>query len=154
MLNKVLRMRLSVKIEHSHFILKLFQRNSFGEVFFLEERKIWKKKSNFENFESALYSTSGSMPLNPVPNLYYLQISVQNMSTFQPSIMIDWLWIDQSYIRSLIQIATLQYQYGSTDLLQDILLLRDNVLHVQKHVCYTRFQHYKWISIKFCGAEY
>ena len=35
------------------------------------------------------------MLLNPVPNLYLLQISLQNMSTFQPYIMIDWLQIEQ-----------------------------------------------------------
>ena len=40
----------------SHFILKLFQPNSFGEVF--EE-----SYKNFEHFESALFTTSGSMPL-------------------------------------------------------------------------------------------
>ena len=49
----------------SHFTLKCFQPNSFGEVCFLEGsyENRQKKKSNFENFESALYSTSGSMPL-------------------------------------------------------------------------------------------
>ena len=43
-----------------------FQPNSFGEVCFLEEsyeNMQKKKKSNFDNFERALYSTSGSMPL-------------------------------------------------------------------------------------------
>ena len=38
----------------SHFILKWFQSNSFGEVCFLEESyKNMQKNSNFENFETA-----------------------------------------------------------------------------------------------------
>ena len=48
----------------SHFILKWFQPNSCWEVCFLEDSyENMQKKSNFENFESTLYSTSGSMPL-------------------------------------------------------------------------------------------
>ena len=43
-----------------------FQPTSFGEVCFLEEsyENMQNKKSNFDNFERALYSTSGSMPIN------------------------------------------------------------------------------------------
>ena len=43
--------------------MKWFQPNSFGEVCFLEKSFESAKNSNLENFESALYSTSGSMPL-------------------------------------------------------------------------------------------
>ena len=45
----------------SHFILKWFQPNSFGEVCFLE--KELRKYAKNSNFEGALYLTSGSMPL-------------------------------------------------------------------------------------------
>ena len=48
----------------SHFMLKWFQPNSFEEVCFLEEIYENMQTSSFENFESALYSTSGGMPLN------------------------------------------------------------------------------------------
>ena len=48
----------------SHFILKWFQPNSFEERCFVEESyKNMQKKKKFENFKSALYSTSGSMTL-------------------------------------------------------------------------------------------
>ena len=45
-------------------IMKWFLLNSFGEMCFLEE-ELQKdaKKSKFDNFESALYMKSGSMPL-------------------------------------------------------------------------------------------
>ena len=60
---KVLCTRLSVKNCY-HFILKWFEPNSFGEFCFLEESyRNMQKNSNFENFGSALYSTSVSMPL-------------------------------------------------------------------------------------------
>ena len=42
-----------------HFILKWFQPNSFeGSVLLREELQKYAKNSNFDNFESALYSTS------------------------------------------------------------------------------------------------
>ena len=47
----------------SPFILKWFQPNSFGQVYFFEESyENMQKIPIFKNFESALYSTSGSMP--------------------------------------------------------------------------------------------
>ena len=56
----------------SHFILKGFQCNFFGEMCFLEESyEKMQKNSNFDNFESVLYSKSGSMPLNP---MYYFSL--------------------------------------------------------------------------------
>ena len=53
----------------SHFTLKRFLLNSFGEMSFSEvlckqmPKKKKKKKSNFEIFQSTLYMKSGSMPL-------------------------------------------------------------------------------------------
>ena len=50
----------------SHFILEWFQPNSFEEVCFLEEsNENMPKKSTFNIFESALYSTSVSLPCKP-----------------------------------------------------------------------------------------
>ena len=63
-LNKVSCTRLFCE-NCSHFILKWFQPNSFGEVcFFRGEIQKYAKNSNFDNFESALYSKSVSMPLS------------------------------------------------------------------------------------------
>ena len=59
----------------AHFILKWFQANYFGELWFLwGELRKYTTNSNFKNFESALYSTSVSMPLrclcmNPAMNI-------------------------------------------------------------------------------------
>ena len=47
----------------SHSIQKWLQPNSFGEILRGELHKD-AKNSNFENFESTLYSKSGSMPLS------------------------------------------------------------------------------------------
>ena len=53
-------MRLSVKIVHWNDCIQI----PLGEMCFLEKlQKYQKRKPNFENFESALYSKSGSMPL-------------------------------------------------------------------------------------------
>ena len=51
----------------------------FGEVCFLEESyENMQKKSSFENFESALYSTSVSMPL-----IYEFSVSMISATTHQ-----------------------------------------------------------------------
>ena len=63
MFNKVSYTRLSVK-NYSLFIQKWFQPNSFGEVSFLEESYENMQKIQILKIESALYSTSGSMPLS------------------------------------------------------------------------------------------
>ena len=52
-----------IKSRVRDFLWKWFQPNSFEEVCFLEESYENMEKTNFENFESAFYSTSGSMPL-------------------------------------------------------------------------------------------
>ena len=50
------------------FHLKWLQLNSFGETCFIEESyEKMQKLQNFDNFESTLYSKSGSMPLNLGP---------------------------------------------------------------------------------------
>ena len=59
-----------------HFVLKWLQPYSCGEMCFLEESyKNFFKNSNFDNFESALYSKSGRMPLclfyNCAPNMWH-----------------------------------------------------------------------------------
>ena len=49
------------------FHTEMIQPYSFEEVCFLEESyENMQKKSNFENFESALYLTSGTLPVSTV----------------------------------------------------------------------------------------
>ena len=65
----------------SHFILKWFQPNSFGELCFVEMGYgNMQKIPIFENFESALYSTSASMPL-----MGDFNINLLNHDTYSPT---------------------------------------------------------------------
>ena len=55
----------------SYFILKWFQPKSFcGNVLLRGELQKYAKNSNFDNFESTLYTKSGSMPLNLQPKTF------------------------------------------------------------------------------------
>ena len=79
----------------SHFLLKWFHSNSLGEVCFYGG-ELWKyaKSSNFENFENALYLTSGSMPLI---DLWFSKLT----ACAYPWFPLEQTWLQSTFVRVL-----------------------------------------------------
>ena len=80
----------------SHFILTSWsQPNSFGEMCFLEE-SLWKdaRNSNFDNFEIAVYSKSGSMSLTKVTKFYGIFYTVMVIHWYKTSLVSPTLQLD------------------------------------------------------------